>query len=70
MINKAFFISLVAMLVGLNSSVLTDAVDTLPSPELVKFLAPVVAGLLSKFLDRFFAYLDKRALKRSERDLL
>ncbi len=56
-----FMVALYTMVVGANNSVINEAVDSMPNPELVKFTAPIVAALLSKLIDRLFNVLDKRA---------
>jgi len=64
MFNIASIIALFTMFVGMEIEAMGAAKDI---PELLKFLAPIIAGLLSKLIDKHYERQDrKRKAKESE----
>lgn len=57
-------LALVTMAMGAASPEINNAVNATSDPELIKFLAPVVAGLLGKLMDLWFQW---RMQKRKEK---
>lgn len=57
----ALSIASITMAIGASQNDINMLVESTENPELIKFLAPLVAGVIGKFLEQFFGYLkDKR----------
>lgn len=62
----AFIVSCTTMLFGASRPEIVAAVEATENPELIKFLAPIVASLLTKAMEYLFKWSLKRKQKESE----
>lgn len=64
----SMLLALFTMLVGSSTAAVENSVNATENPELIKFLAPIVAGLLGKLMELIFkARFEKKRIAEAEK---